>query len=94
MNGDQPTPSGRRPTSGGWRLRVVVETCAGLLLLLAGIVMLVTPGPGVLAMLAGLVLLARHVRWVRRLTSKARERLASALDDRRGRGPDERDDDA
>jgi UPF0716 family protein affecting phage T7 exclusion len=43
--------------------RLVAETVIGWLLIVAGIVMLVTPGPGLVALLAGLAVLARHYRW-------------------------------
>jgi hypothetical protein len=43
--------------------RLVVETVLGWLLVAAGLVMLVTPGPGLVALLAGLAVLARHYRW-------------------------------
>jgi UPF0716 family protein affecting phage T7 exclusion len=43
--------------------RLVVETVIGWLLIAAGLVMLVTPGPGLVALLAGLAILARHYRW-------------------------------
>lgn len=43
--------------------RLVVETVIGWLLVVAGLVMLVTPGPGIVTLLAGLAVLARHYRW-------------------------------
>jgi hypothetical protein len=43
--------------------RLVVETVIGWLLIAAGLVMLVTPGPGIVALVAGLAILARHYRW-------------------------------
>jgi hypothetical protein len=43
--------------------RLLVETVLGWLLVAAGLVMLVTPGPGLVALLAGLAVLARHYRW-------------------------------
>lgn len=39
----------------------------GCVLIVAGVVMLMTPGPGLLALAAGVALLGRHNRWTRRL---------------------------
>ncbi len=50
-----------------------VRTGAGFLLLAAGIVMLVTPGPGWLAIAGGIGLLAREFEWARRLRDRLRE---------------------
>jgi glycosyltransferase involved in cell wall biosynthesis len=55
-----------RPPPG--RARAVVEVVVGVGLLVAGVVMLVTPGPGLLALAAGTALLARHSSWIRRAT--------------------------
>ena len=49
------------------RLIVLV---VGLTLLLGGIVMLITPGPGLLVIVAGLSLLAVEFVWARRLLDK------------------------
>jgi hypothetical protein len=46
-------------------------------LVAAGVVMLVTPGPGLLVVAAGLAVLAREFRWARRLLASARERLSA-----------------
>ena len=40
--------------------RVVADTLLGYVILAAGLVLLVTPGPGLLLVVAGLALLARH----------------------------------
>jgi uncharacterized protein (TIGR02611 family) len=55
--------------------KVVLVTALGALLVAAGIVMLVTPGPGLLAIAAGLAVLAREYRWARRLLDRAKARL-------------------
>jgi uncharacterized protein (TIGR02611 family) len=47
--------------------RLVLETVIGWLLIAAGLVMLVTPGPGLVTLLAGLAVLARHYRWAERV---------------------------
>ncbi|WP_285728721.1 PGPGW domain-containing protein [Nocardiopsis sp. ATB16-24] len=51
-----------------WRLVVGV---VGTLVLLAGLVMMVTPGPGVAAALLGLVILSTEFCWARRLVRPA-----------------------
>ena len=43
--------------------RLVADTCVGYALLVAGAVMLLTPGPGLVAIVAGLAVLGRHYRW-------------------------------
>jgi uncharacterized protein (TIGR02611 family) len=45
----------------------VASISIGSLLLLLGLVMLVTPGPGVLVILAGLAMLSPHSRWAKSL---------------------------
>ena len=55
---------------------------AGFTLLLVGIVMLVTPGPGWVAILGGLALLAAEFVWARRLLNRLKvegERLKQAV---------------
>jgi uncharacterized protein (TIGR02611 family) len=49
------------------QVRRVFLVIAGFTLLLAGVVMLVTPGPGIAAILLGLGLLAAEFVWARRL---------------------------
>jgi uncharacterized protein (TIGR02611 family) len=65
----------------------VAEVVLGLVLLVAGLVMLVTPGPGLLAIFGGLALLGRHVPWLRRWLHGVKQRVEERLDERRhGRG--------
>jgi hypothetical protein len=47
----------------------------GWAFVVVGLVMLVTPGPGLLALAAGTALLSRHHHWVARLRSRTLERL-------------------
>ncbi len=49
------------------QVRRVFLVIAGFTLLLAGVVMLVTPGPGMFAIFLGLGLLAAEFVWARRL---------------------------
>ena len=64
------------------QVRRVFLIIAGFTLLLAGVVMLVTPGPGMLAIFLGLGLLAAEFVWARRLMNRVKrdgERLRDAV---------------
>ena len=52
------------------QVRRVFLVIAGFTLLLAGVVMLVTPGPGMFAIFLGLGLLAAELVWARRLMDR------------------------
>jgi len=54
------------------QVRRVFRIIAGFTLLLAGIVMIVTPGPGWLVILLGLGLLAAEFVWARRLMDRVK----------------------
>jgi hypothetical protein len=59
-----------------WRVLVLI---VGLVVLLAGFVMLVTPGPGIAVLLLGLTILATEFRWARYwLVTLKRRALAAA----------------
>lgn len=53
-----------------WRVVVFV---VGVAVILGGLIMLVTPGPGWLAIIAGFALLATEFGWARRALRRARE---------------------
>lgn len=55
-------------------LRKLVVLAAGTLVFLAGVVMLVTPGPGLAAMALGLVILASEFAWARALLERLKAR--------------------
>lgn len=55
--------------------RVVVVSLIGGLLITAGIVMLITPGPGLLAIAAGLAVLAREFAWAHRVLEWVRSKM-------------------
>lgn len=57
-------------TRGAKRLAVLV---VGLVLLVAGILLLVLPGPGLLVTMAGLAVLATEFEWARRLLARLRQ---------------------
>jgi uncharacterized protein (TIGR02611 family) len=54
--------------------RRLIVLVVGLTLLLCGVVMLVTPGPGLLLIFAGLTMLALEFLWARRLLRKIKAR--------------------
>lgn len=64
------------------QVRRFFKILGGFTLLLAGIVMLVTPGPGWLAIVGGLAMLAAEFVWARRLLNRLKsegERLRQTL---------------
>jgi uncharacterized protein (TIGR02611 family) len=65
----------RRLGRHAWRGVVLV---VGLVLIAAGLVMLVTPGPGIAAILGGLALLSTEFDWAKRLLNWFRHRFAAA----------------
>ena len=60
---------------------------AGFMVLAIGLVMLVTPGPGLLVIIAGLAILAHEFTWAARALEKARLRAAMAKDAALRRAP-------
>lgn len=56
----------------------IVVTTAGVLVLLAGIVMMVTPGPGIVGILLGLALLATEYEWADRWLVAAKKKAHEA----------------
>jgi uncharacterized protein (TIGR02611 family) len=76
----------RRARSGLARYRPLELTWKALVLLiggsvlLAGMVMFVTPGPGWLALIAGLAILATEFAWAERLLHGAKRRAQAAAD--------------
>jgi uncharacterized protein (TIGR02611 family) len=55
-------------------------TIAGFAVLLAGLVMLVLPGPGIVVILAGLAILATEYVWAQRLLRIAKQKANQAKD--------------
>lgn len=62
------------------QVRRVFLIIAGFTLLLIGIVMLVTPGPGMVVILLGLGLLAAEFVWARRLMERIKEQGGRLID--------------
>nr|WP_184080293.1 PGPGW domain-containing protein [Nocardiopsis mwathae] len=60
-----------------WRISVGV---VGTVVLIAGIIMCVTPGPGIGGILLGLAILATEFRWARGPLRRARRWAVSAAD--------------
>jgi hypothetical protein len=73
----------------GWHGRLsptprrILATSLGLLLLGAGAVMLVIPGPGLLGLFLGLAVLGTEYAWARRLVEPIRRRVEAARARRR-----------
>lgn len=65
----------------------VVVTLVGLGVLAAGLVMMVTPGPGVVAIVAGLAILATEFAWAERSLHHMRERVRAAAEKARAVDP-------
>src|SRR5258708_22721785 len=76
------SPQGRMILRTVEQVRRVFLIIAGFTLLLAGVVMLVTPGPGMLVIFLGLGLLAAEFVWARRLMDRMKReglRLKEAM---------------
>ncbi|HEV3475474.1 MAG TPA: PGPGW domain-containing protein [Actinomycetota bacterium] len=54
-------------------------TIVGFVVLIAGVVMLVAPGPGVLVVIAGLALLATEYTWAEKFLHRAREKTEAGF---------------
>ena len=58
----------------------IAITVVGFSVLIAGIIMMVTPGPGVLVIVAGLAILASEWAWAERALDRAKESGKVVLD--------------
>lgn len=67
--------------------RVVAGTTVGAALVVAGAVMLVTPGPGLIAIAAGTAILSRHSAGVARFRARWADRLRTTPPRSRPHGP-------
>ena len=64
-----------------WRSsKRIVVFLVGCVLLAAGLVMMITPGPGLLLIIAGLAVLATEFAWAEHLLDKAKEQASKAKD--------------
>jgi len=69
----------------------IAVTIACFAVLLAGVAMLVLPGPGIVVILAGLAILATEYVWAERMLAEAKRRAVQAKDavTRRGKNADD-----
>lgn len=58
----------------------IAVTIAGFLVVIAGVALLVLPGPGLLVIIAGLAILATEYVWAQRLLRLAKEKANQAKD--------------
>jgi uncharacterized protein (TIGR02611 family) len=82
---DEPSTEVRRSSGVNWRAvwiwtRKIVILVVGLALLIAGLGMLVLPGPGVVTILLGLGLLATEFPWARKILRQLRDWARQALE--------------
>jgi uncharacterized protein (TIGR02611 family) len=66
-------------------LRKMAIFIVGAAFLLAGIIMLVTPGPGLVGIITGLLILSVEFEWAERYLHKARQKLKETNDRVRGK---------
>lgn len=72
----------------GLAARRVVVSVVGGVVVLAGMVMIVTPGPGLVVIAAGLAILATEYLWARRALLQVRQRSRAAYVHARARVQD------
>jgi len=58
----------------------VVVTLIGSLVLIAGLIMMVTPGPGIVGIIVGLGILASEWEWAQRLVDSMKDKAMAAAD--------------
>jgi uncharacterized protein (TIGR02611 family) len=64
----------------GRNAKRVAVTVLGLIVVLAGVLLLVLPGPGIVTIIAGLAILATEYVWAERLLRAAKARAGQAKD--------------
>ncbi|HLF43179.1 MAG TPA: PGPGW domain-containing protein [Acidimicrobiia bacterium] len=57
----------------------IARVVGGFILILAGMVMLVTPGPGVLTILGGLALIGQEFAWAQRIVDGVKSKVTAVL---------------
>jgi uncharacterized protein (TIGR02611 family) len=70
--------------------RKIVVLVVGLTVVLLGIVMLVTPGPGWVTIFAGLVILATEFAWAKWILKNGKERAAQLIEFAKQQMPNQR----
>src|SRR5687768_13316711 len=88
----EPSPEGNPEKTGrvhpiGQLMRVILRSgkriavfVVGCVLLAGGLVMMVTPGPGLLLIIAGLAVLATEFAWAEHLLDRAKQQASKAKD--------------
>lgn len=66
-------------------IRKIVVAILGAIVLLAGVIMLITPGPGLIGIIAGLLILSTEFKWAEDYLHKARKKLKETNDKIRNR---------
>jgi hypothetical protein len=57
----------------------IARVLGGFILIIAGMAMLVLPGPGVLTILGGLALIGQEFEWARRIVDRVKSMVATVL---------------
>jgi hypothetical protein len=57
----------------------IARVLGGFILIIAGLAMLVLPGPGVLTILGGLALIGQEFEWARRIVDRVKSMVATVL---------------
>jgi hypothetical protein len=57
----------------------IARVLGGFILIIAGLAMLVLPGPGVLTILGGLALIGQEFEWARRIVDRVKSMVANVL---------------
>ena len=65
-------------------IRRLVILIVGGVVLLAGVAMLVLPGPGIVVIIAGLAILAKEFTWAERTLDRAKEQASKATNKVKG----------
>jgi uncharacterized protein (TIGR02611 family) len=65
----------------------IAKVVTGFTLIIAGLLMLVLPGPGILTILAGLALVAQEFTWARRLSDWVKTRFSGTTPGTTGTPP-------
>ncbi|HLF60686.1 MAG TPA: PGPGW domain-containing protein [Acidimicrobiia bacterium] len=57
----------------------IARVLGGFILIIAGLAMLVLPGPGILTILGGLALIGQEFEWARRIVDRVKAMVANVL---------------
>lgn len=62
------------------KLRKIIVAIVGALVVIAGVILLVIPGPGLLTIAAGLVILSSEFEWAERHLQNIRKKIREAYE--------------